>query len=157
MWAPWLVLLAPATALPSTPKLALPELSKLAPLVGVWESRGIRSHCDWSPDHRWLICDQFGGSEGEKFDAISMYSYSPKRNAMIFYTMPDGQPLPFSATLKIEGKRWTYIPVDPQAAKHFRTINEFQDADHYTWQALGSDDDGKTWKAVMTGESTRVK
>ena len=154
MWLPWLVFLAPATALPAP---ALPELARLAPIIGTWSSNEVTSHCDWSPDRRWIVCDQKGTVGGKTFDALSLYGYSPTTKQYVFFTEPDGAQAPFGATLKIEGKHWTYVPTNPEAAKSFRTVNDFVAPDHYDWQALQSEDGGKTWSVAMSGTSKRVK
>ena len=146
---PWLVFLAPATALPS-------PLQALQAIVGSWKSDEVVSHCDWSPEHRWVVCDQKGTADGHPVDAISLYGYSPSRKEYVFFTTPEGAKQPFGATLRIEGKSWTYVANDPDAARRFKTTNVFGDGTSYTWQVSQSSD-GQHWTVVKSGTSTRVK
>src|SRR5262249_34177607 len=104
-FTPWLVFLAPAKALASPPP-ALPQLAALQPIVGTWKSDAVVSHCDWSPDRRWVVCDQKGTADGKPFEALSLYGYSPTRKDYVFFTIPEGNKTAWGATLRIEGKRW---------------------------------------------------
>jgi hypothetical protein len=147
---PWLVFLAPATALPS-------PAATLEAIVGTWKSDQVISHCDWSPDHRWVICDQKGTADGKPVDALSLYGYSPTRKEYVFFTIPEGNKTAWGATLRIDGKRWTYVANDADAAKRFRTINEFSTGESYKWEVQQSSDGGQHWNVVKSGTSTRMK
>jgi hypothetical protein len=150
MIAPWLVFLAPATALP------VPELAPLQAIVGTWKSEAVVSHCDWSPEHRWVVCDQSGTVEGKPFSAISIYGYSVNRKQHVFFTTPDGAKQPYATTLRLEGKTWSYLPVDEADARKFKTTNEFTSADSYVWKVWRSSD-GEHWKVIQSGTATRMK
>ncbi len=145
---PWLVFLAPATA--------VPELAALQPIVGTWKSEQVVSRCDWSPDRRWVVCDQKGIADGKPFDALSLYGYSPTRKAYVFFTLPEGNKTAWGATLRIEGKTWTYVANEPEDARRFKTTNEFGAPDHYDWKVWQSKD-GEHWSVVKSGTSARVK
>ena len=146
--------------------LALPaaaaEIDALQPIVGTWvneEDGGktkVTSKCAWSPDQKFVICDQGGAVEGKPYSALSIYGYSAVKKHFIFYDVRDGA-APWPAMLAIDGKVWSYLAEQKAAPgeAQYKTTNEFSGSDEYGYKVWRSDD-GKKWAVIKSGTSKRA-
>ena len=135
----------------------------LAPIVGTWQSnvtngRSARSSCAWTPVHTAVVCDQTITSPDGEQHATDLFTFDAATRKYVFYLlMHPGdamQPVP----LKIEGQQWIYGGDKPGPdGVTYRTVNDFAEApDAYSWTRQSSTD-GRTWKTIAGGRSTRVR
>jgi hypothetical protein len=134
--------------------------SRLAPIVGTWQSdtvNGIsaRSECTLSADGSAVLCDQLVSTPTGIHHVLDLFTAdsAPGRAVLYVVNQPGDtlRPLPIT----IAGPIWTYGGTAPaKDGTWWRTINDFSATDSYTWRAEKSTD-GKVWATVMGGRSVR--
>ena len=112
------------------------------------------SKCDWSPEHKFVICDQGGITEGKLFSALSIYGYSASKKRYVFYGLDEGG-APFPMRLVIDGKTWSYLAdVAKPGEKQWKTTNEFMSPTEIVFKVWSSTD-GEHWTLSKSGREKK--
>ena len=155
----YLHLTAPTQAARS--QLPAPTVDALDAIVGKWQGdvvngRSTRSDCVWTPLRTAVLCEQTITTSDGVQHALNLFTFEPATSRYFLYVVSKPGNPPNTATIAIDGKRWTYGggPA-PAGQRRTRTINDFSARDSYDWWTETSDD-GEHWTRVMGGRSTRV-
>jgi Protein of unknown function (DUF1579) len=112
--------------------------------------------CAWSSSRDFLICQQAVSSDGQITHDVAIYAYDTAGAKYHFYAARvngvsdvgiavDATSITYTSTFTDGGKNVTV-----------RTINVWDDADHYRfWTEYSTD--GKTWEKMLTGSAQRPK
>jgi hypothetical protein len=156
-----------STAAPSAAAPSDDPTTKLAILVGKWQTQGAFTggdkisttlECRRSPQGSFLVCDQLVkmGTAGEHRQ-FTVYSYSSK-DGYSYTTISDPGAKPTSGGVTIKGNLWTYDSSFAANGKttQIRTTNEFTDARTEIFKVASSDDGGAHWKTVLEGTAHKI-
>ena len=166
--SPWLLAALLVVPLPAR---AADAVAALGRFVGTWTSTGSFSKtayskpsdvkgttvCSWSIGHDFVICQQTVIADaGEQHD-LAIYTYDVTNKAYRFYNV--GTSRVGSTTITVEPTQVTYPGSFTQGDKTIttRTLNLWDDADHYHFSAEYSLDDGKTWTTMLSGVAKRTQ
>ncbi len=138
------------------------EAQALGAIVGEWQSDTVggvsaRTSCAWSPYHAGVLCEQHLTTPKGATTALDLFtSDSASKRYNLYVLQKSGEPMtpvPFT----IAGSRWTYGGTAASAdGRYYRTVNEFRDANAYTWRQEVSSD-GKAWSEGIHGKNLRVR
>lgn len=142
-------------------------LKKLDVFVGKWQSEGTfengtkaRSEleCRWSPQRRYLVCEQDVSLSSGHSHQLTVYGYDDKAGKYTYATFPDTAAKPVTGTLENKGNVWAYDANVGDSSKptQVRTTNEFTSAKTEVFKVYVSDDRGATWKTMLQGTAHKV-
>ncbi len=135
-------------------KLVDSDYSKAMAVSGV-------THCAWSPDHIFVVCDQNNTIAGKAERDLSIYAFDPEKAAFRMFGMSLGteRPRVTDLTISPDHNRWEYMGKTEIKGKpvEFRTVNVFRDNDHVDWWSEYSTDDGAHWVGMGEGKESRQK
>lgn len=104
---------------------------------------------------QYFICQQTVDGK-----VVALLTFTPAATKGHFYTdpvFPDGRAAG-RGELEIEGDRWTYPSKEERdgKTKFYRIVNVFSGKDRIHFERSESDDDGKTWRVLATGDESRL-
>jgi hypothetical protein len=165
---PWLV--AALLVLP-LPAPAADPIDALGRFVGTWTSTGefVKSAyskasavsgttvCSWSIGHDFIICQQTVIANANEQHDLAIYTYDEASRSYRFYNVGTGRV--GSTTITVEPMQITYPGTFTEGDRTVttRTLNLWDDDDHYHFSAAYSTDDGKTWTTMLTGVARRTQ
>lgn len=115
--------------------------------------------CAWTPDSKFLICDQVITDPKGTHNQLTVYSYNAEEKVYVYSTFPAPGAQPNFAKLEIAGRNIVYSGSAERDGKRtlFRTTNSFSAVDdRYTFVAEFSIDDGAHWTKMLEGAATRI-
>ena len=166
VWA-IVVCVAAACVAAATQKAAEDPVKALGAFLGKWHTEGTfnngnKAHseleCRWSPQNRYLICEQAVMMANMTTHQLTVYGYDPGKAKYSYSSFQENAPAPSTGTLDITGKTWTYNSTVENNGKktQVRTTNEFTDPKTEVFKVTLSDDDGLSWKPVLQGTARKT-
>jgi hypothetical protein len=150
------------TVAAQTPDAAKP----LAVLLGHWEGSGkfsatamsaagsiaSKMDCAWSPQQRYLTCEQTLTDEKGTHQQLTLYTPAEAANTFQYYTIA-GSGKPFSGEVVVKDDTWTYDNVMEQDGKktEIRTVNTFNAGEEKFKTEFSVD--GGPWTTMLEGSS----
>jgi uncharacterized protein DUF1579 len=142
-------------------------LKKLSAFLGKWQSEGTfdngtkaRSEleCRWSPQSRYLVCEQDVNLSSGHSHQLTIYGYDGKNGKYTYATFPDNGARPITGTLENKGNFWAYDAdvADSSKPTRVRTTNEFTTPKTEVFKVYVSDDHGATWKTMLQGTAHKL-
>lgn len=143
-------------------------VKKLGAFVGKWQTEGTLTNgggkiqseleCRWSPQNRFLICEQQVHMGGAVNDQLTVYGYDTATGKYYYSNFQGKSAGPSTGMLEIQGNLWTYNSSFASDVKktQIRTTNEFTDAKTEVFKVNFSDDGGATWKLMLQGAAHKV-
>jgi Protein of unknown function (DUF1579) len=143
-------------------------LKKLGAFLGKWHTEGIFENgtkakseleCRWSPEKRYLICEQDITLSSGRSHQLTIYGYDEKSGRHTFLTWQDNSSKPAAGFVEIKDNVWAYdFSVDDENGKptQVRTTNEFTNPKTELFKVYVSDDHGATWKLLLQGTAHKV-
>jgi Protein of unknown function (DUF1579) len=142
-------------------------VKNLGAFEGKWHTEGTLANgdktqsdmeCRWTPQTRYLICDQQVNIGGTLSDQLTVYGYEPAAHNYYYSTFQERSFGPSTGTLQIQGNVWTYNSAFERKGKRtqIRTTNEFIDPKTEIFKVAFSDDGGSTWKEMMQGTAHKT-
>jgi Protein of unknown function (DUF1579) len=141
---------------------------KLIAFLGKWQTEGAFTgsgnkvtsalECRWSPQGKYLVCEQLVKMAGGDHRQLTIYSYSNKDGSYSYTTIADPGAKPTSGTLAIQGNVWTYSSSFENDGKttQIRTTNEFRDPGTEVFKVESSRDGGVTWNTFLEGTAHKT-
>lgn len=147
----------------SPPPLAqLRDVSALGALVGEWQSDTVSgisagASCAWTEHRSALVCEQRISSAAGTSNALNIFTADSIPGRFTLYALSQPGRVVSPVPLIIRGTEWFYGGTVPDRdGRYYRTVNDFSQADVYTWRQETSPD-GKQWIAGTHGQSRRVR
>lgn len=115
--------------------------------------------CTWTPDRKFLICDQVITMSGNTHSQLTVYCYDREQKAYVYSTFNYPGAQPNFAKLEVGDHKFVYNGSFEQDGKKtlFRTTNTFSPSgDRYTFVAEFSTDEGAHWTKTLEGTATRI-
>lgn len=142
-------------------------LKKLEVFAGKWHTEGTfengtraRSEleCRWSPQRRYLICEQDVSLSSGHSHQLTVYGYDSKTGKYTYATFAGTASEPVTGTVENKGNIWAYDANVGNSSKatQVRTTNEFTSAKTNVFKVYISDDHGATWKPMLQGTAHKV-
>jgi hypothetical protein len=163
----WIVAAA-ICAVPS-PATAAP-VDAMGRFVGTWESAGTftdsayskagsvsgSTTCGWSIDHDFLICQQRVVLGKTEQHGIAIYTYDPAAEKYRFYNV--GATQVGSTAIAVDPTTITYTDTYSDGGKTVtnRTLNVWDDPDHYHFSTEYSLDGGAHCTTILSGTAHRT-
>ncbi|HEV3413290.1 MAG TPA: DUF1579 family protein [Puia sp.] len=159
-----------ATGLAQSPTVLKDSgLKKLAVFVGTWRGENdpdptvksptfAVSTCQWSPNGKYLICDQQVTNQGSTTNNLSIYSRDPDKDAYTLTVVGIPGMQPFSIPITYQGDELYYLGsyTDNSGKKVYtRTVNTFLSPTSYTFKVQSSED-GEHWTTSIQGKSRKI-
>lgn len=142
----------------------------LSAFVGHWEGGGSfyesklskpdkvtsSGDCDWSPQRRYLICEQTIHDSKGAHPQLTVFSPTGKTGEFAYQTFQDGKPSQGS-TLTIEDNVWTFQNTFSSDGTQttVKTTNTFH-GDREVFRVEYSQDAGAHWVTMLDGEMHRT-
>ncbi len=143
-------------------------VKKLGAFVGKWQSEGtltsgggkIQSEleCRWSPQNRYLVCEQQVHMGGAVNDQLTVYGYDSAAGKYYYSNFQGKSAGASTGMLEIDGNLWTYNSSFEKDGKRnqIRTTNEFTDPKTEVFKVNFSEDGGATWKLALQGTAHKI-
>ena len=158
-----------AAQAPQGPPKPGPEHQKLARFVGTWNGKAEMKpspfgpggpmtwteSCDWFEGGFSVVCKSDGKGPTGPIKGLGIVTYNPEEKTYTHYGVDN---MGWSSLSKgsVSGKVWTYTSKGTMGGKtnyERFTITEVADnKQSFTWAVS---EDGKTWKVMMEGESSK--
>lgn len=164
----WVLLLSAAGAFAQASTDATKTLSMF---LGHWEGGGTFSDtklskadkvtstgdCDWSPQHRYLVCEQTIRDSKGTHGQLTVFYPTEKKDEVGYATFQNSAK-PVGGTVQIEGNVWTFQDTftSGEVETTVRTTNRFE-GDQESFRVEYSQDRGAHWTTMLDGEQHRVK
>ncbi|MEP6780340.1 MAG: hypothetical protein ABJC26_10665 [Gemmatimonadaceae bacterium] len=146
-----------------SPLLTQPrDLSALNALVGEWQSDTVSgisagASCAWTEHRSALVCEQRISSAAGTSNALNIFTADSIPGQFTLYPLSHPGRVATPVPIIIRGTQWFYGGSAPDGdGRYYRTVNDFSQADVYTWRQETSPD-GKQWTAGIHGQSRRVR
>lgn len=113
--------------------------------------------CDWSPQRRYLICEQTIHDGKGEHNQLNVFNATGKAGEFDYQTFQDGG-TPHGSTMTIEGNVWTFqntFSADGVQTT-VKTTNTFN-GDKEVFRVEYSQDSGTHWTTMLDGELHRTK
>jgi hypothetical protein len=112
--------------------------------------------CAWSLSHEFLICQQAVTSDGQLTHDVAVYTYDPASAKYHFYAARVNGVSDVGIIVDTTGIEYTNTFVDGGKNVTVRTLNVWDDPDHYRfWTEYSSD--GIHWTKMLDGSAHRAK
>jgi hypothetical protein len=113
--------------------------------------------CDWSPQHRYLLCEQTIHDSKGAHDQLTVFYPAGKAGEFSYQTFQDGG-APRGSIMTIEGNVWTFQNTfsSDGIKTTVRTTNTFH-GDQEAFRVEYSQDNGAHWTTMLDGELHRTK
>lgn len=142
-------------------------VQKLGAFLGKWQTdgtfaNGVKVHseleCRWSPQRRYLVCEQQVSMGNNVTDQLTVYGYDPKSGKYTYSSFQGNGAAPSSGVLEIKGNVWVYNSSFENNGKRtdILTTNEFTDPKTEQFKVALSEDGGVTWKTGLHGSAHKV-
>jgi len=142
-------------------------VSKLGAFLGKWQTDGTFANggkvhseleCRWSPQRRYLVCEQQVSMGKNVTDQLTVYGYDAKSGKYTYSSFQGNGAAPSTGVLEIKGNVWVYNSSFENKGKRtdILTTNEFKDAKTEQFKVALSDDGGVTWKTGLQGSAHKV-
>lgn len=142
-------------------------VNKLGAFAGKWQTEGTLAsggkiqtelECRWSPQKRYLICEQQVHMGGAVSDQLTVYGYEPTGGKYYYSTFQEKNFGASTGMLDIQANVWTYSSSFDKNGKRtqIRTTNEFTDPKTEVFKVAFSEDGGATWKEMLQGTAHKV-
>ena len=139
----------------------------LEAFLGKWQTQGTFSNgtkvssdldCSWSPQKRYLICEQQVSMASGQSHQLTVYGYDLKSGKYTFATFQDNGSSPATGTLEIKGNLWSYDMTFGGNGKstQVRTTNEFTGPGTEVFKVNVSNDSGASWTTTLQGAAHKV-
>ena len=115
--------------------------------------------CEWSPQRRYMVCEQTIVESGARHGQITLFAPAEKPNEIIYCTLNQGQTAPSYGTVEIQKNIWTFSGKEfPLAGvpTTVRTTNTSED-DREKFRVEYTQDKGAHWTTMLEGEQHRLK
>ncbi|HET9183834.1 MAG TPA: DUF1579 family protein [Candidatus Angelobacter sp.] len=142
-------------------------VQKLGAFLGKWQTDGTFANgskvhseleCRWSPQRRYLICEQQVSMGNNVTDQLTVYGYDAKSGKYSYSSFQGNSAAPSTGALEIKGNVWIYNSSFESKGKRtdILTTNEFTDAKTEQFKVATSDDGGVTWNTGLQGSAHKV-
>ncbi|MGE5323698.1 MAG: DUF1579 family protein [Actinomycetota bacterium] len=142
-------------------------VQKLGAFLGKWQTDGTFANgskvhseleCRWSPQGRYLICEQQVSMGNNVSDQLTVYGYDAKSGKYSYSSFQGNGAAPSTGLLEIKGNVWVYNSSFENKGKRtdILTTNEFTDSKTEQFKVAISDDGGVTWKTGLQGSAHKV-
>jgi hypothetical protein len=141
-------------------------IKKLDPFLGKWQTEGIFDNgtkakseleCRWSPEKRYMICEQDVSFSSGHTHQLTIYGYDEKAGKHTFVTLLDNMAKPAGGFVEIKGNMWAYdLSLDDPKGTQVRTTNEFTNPKTELFKTYVSNDHGATWNLTLQGTARKV-
>jgi hypothetical protein len=113
--------------------------------------------CDWSPQRRYLICEQTIHDGKGTHSQLNVFNATGKAGEFAYQTFQDGG-TPHGSTLTIEGNVWAFQNTfsSDGVQTTVKTTNTFN-GDKEDFRVEYSQDNGSHWTTMLEGELHRTK
>jgi hypothetical protein len=128
-----------------------PDSTGKSPVVAI-------STCQWSPNGKYLVCDQRVTNQGATTNNLSIYSRDPDKDGYTLTLVGIPGMQPFSIPITYKGDEFYYLGsyTDDKGKKVYtRTVNTFLSTTSYTFKVQSSED-GEHWTTSIQGKSTKI-
>ena len=139
-------------------------VKKLGAFLGKWQTEGIFGNgtkakselvCRWSPQNRYLVCEQDVTLSSGHSHQLTVYGYNEKTGKYSFLTLQDNAGKPASGDVEIKDNVWAYdLAVDDKT--QVRTLNEFTTPKTEVFKVFVSDDHGANWRLTLQGTAHKI-
>jgi Protein of unknown function (DUF1579) len=117
-------------------------------------STTVKTTCAWSTGRDFLICQQTLSADGATSHAVGVYTYDAAAAKYHFYAAQTKGVADVGITVDATGIMYTNTFVDGTKNVTVRTLNVWDDPDHYHfWTEFTTD--GQHWTKMLTGSSHR--
>lgn len=142
-------------------------VQKLGAFLGKWQTDGTFANggkvhseleCRWSPQRRYLVCEQQVSMGNNVTDQLTVYGYDSKSAKYTYSSFQGNGAAPSTGMLEIKGNVWVYNSSFQSNGKRtdILTTNEFTDAKTEQFKVALSEDGGVTWKTGLQGSAHKV-
>jgi hypothetical protein len=162
----FLVLLSAVAPAMKAQRSSEDPISKLSPFLGKWQTEGTFDNgtkaksdleCRWSPEKRYMICEQDVSLSSGHTHQLTIYGYDEKAGKHTFATLLDNSSKPAAGFVEVKGNMWAYdITLDDAKGTQVRTTNEFTNAKTELFKTYVSSDHGATWNLTLQGTAHKV-